>query len=159
MAKEELFQNWWSRFWVKNFGAFPVRRQGAGREALNNAEKWLKQGVSLIIFPEGKRSGTIQMQSALTGAALIASRLGVPVLPVSITGTEELRKSDWWRHRPKITVNIGQPFYVPSADGGLTKDERYQLANSIMEHIAGLLPAEYRGVYAGGENAGHQPKG
>lgn len=159
MAKEELFQTWWSRFWVQNFGAFPVHRRGVDREALRQAEHWLKQGVSLIMFPEGKRSADARMQPALPGAALLASRLDVPILPVSITGTEKLQnlKKSWW-HRRRITVNIGAPFRLPPADGRLTRDELARLTRFIMEHVAGLLPPEYRGVYAG-EKASHQPSG
>jgi 1-acyl-sn-glycerol-3-phosphate acyltransferase len=153
MAKEELFRQRWSRFWVQNFGTFPVRRHGVDRDALRQAEYWLKRGVSLLTFPEGKRSSTIQMQPALPGAALIASRLGIPVLPVSITGTEKLRESSWWLHRPRITVNIGQPFNLPSVNGRLTRAELYQLTTYIMENVATLLPPEYRGIYAGGVNA------
>ncbi len=153
MAKEELFRQRWSRFWVKNYGTFPVQRRGLDREALRQAEHWLKQGVSLLMFPEGKRSSTIQMQPALHGSALIASRVGVPVLPVSIIGTEKLREPGWWLRRPRITVTIGQPFHPPPVDGKLTKAERYQLTNSIMEKVAGLLPPEYRGAYAKGANA------
>lgn len=154
MAKEQLFRRRWSRFWVQNFGTFPVRRRGVDREALRQAEYWLKQGVSLLMFPEGQRSSTIQMQPAFPGSALIASRLGIPILPVSIIGTEKLREPMWWLRRPRITVNIGQPFYLPPVDGKLTRTELYQLTNSVMEHVAGLLPPEYRGVYAKGENAG-----
>jgi 1-acyl-sn-glycerol-3-phosphate acyltransferase len=153
MAKEELFLQRWSRFWVKNYGTFPVQRHGLDRAALRQAEYWLKEGVSLLMFPEGKRSSTIQMQPALHGSALIALRLGVPVLPVSITGTEKLREPGWWLRRPRITVTIGQPFYVPKVDGKLTKAGLYQLTSYIMENVASLLPPEYRGVYAGGANA------
>jgi 1-acyl-sn-glycerol-3-phosphate acyltransferase len=153
MAKEELFRHWFQKFFVQNFGSFLVRRRGVDREALRQAEHWLKQGVSLIMFPEGKRSSTIQMQPAFPGSALIASRLGVPILPVSIVGTEKLRESGWWLRRPRITINIGQPFYLPPADSKLTRIELARLTDSIMEHIAELLPPEYRGVYAKGENA------
>jgi 1-acyl-sn-glycerol-3-phosphate acyltransferase len=154
MAKEELFRHWWPRFWVGNFGAFPVRRGGVDREALRLAEHWLKQGVSLIMFPEGTRSQTTRMQPALPGAALIASRLGIPVLPVGITGTDKLRNLKWCvQHRPRITVTIGKPFNPPPADGKLTREQRNQLMNNIMRKIAALLPPEYRGVYAGEENA------
>ena len=152
MAKEELFHHWFSRYFVKNFGAFPVRRRGVDRAALRQAEQWLKQGTSLIMFPEGKRSDTIQMQPALPGLALLASRLGFPILPIGITGTEKLRETGWWLRRPRITVNIGQPFY-PSNNAKLTRDGINQLADSVMEHIAALLPPEYHGVYAEGENA------
>jgi 1-acyl-sn-glycerol-3-phosphate acyltransferase len=154
MAKEELWQNGWSRFWVKNFGAFPVKRGGVDREALRQAELWLKQGVSVIMFPEGTRSSNGQMQPALPGAALIASRMGVPVLPVSITGTDKLRDLiKCLRQRPRITVTIGKPFSLPPNDGKLAREQRNRLINDIMRKIASLLPPEYHGVYAGGENA------
>ncbi|OGO21434.1 MAG: hypothetical protein A2144_03220 [Chloroflexi bacterium RBG_16_50_9] len=159
MAKEELFHHCFSRYIVKNFGSFPVRRRGVDREALRQAEYWLKRGVSLIIFPEGKRSSTIEMQPAFPGSAHLASRFGFPVLPVSITGTEKLREPFWWLRRPRITVNIGQPFYLPSANGKQTKEELYQLADSIMEHIAALLPLEYRGSYAREGKINYQPSG
>ncbi len=154
MAKEELWRNGWTRFWVENFGAFPVRRGGVDREVLHTAERWLKQGVSVIMFPEGTRSSNARMQPALPGAALIASRMGVPVLPVGITGTDKLRKLGWCLlHRPRITVTIGRPFNPPTTDGKLTREQRNRLINDIMRKIAALLPPEYHGVYAGGENA------
>ena len=154
MAKEELFRHWWSRFWVRNFGAFPVNRGALDRKALKQAEFWLTRGVSLIMFPEGKRSHTGRMETAFPGSALIASRLNVPILPVSITGTEKLRNLKWcWWHHPTITVNIGQPFRLPPSDGRLTRVKLTQLTSYIMEHIAGLLPPEYQGVYARGEYA------
>jgi len=155
MAKEELWRNGWSRYWVENFGAFPVRRGGVDREAIRQAERWLKQGVSLIMFPEGTRSNNAQLQQAFPGAALIALRLGLPILPVSITGTDKLNHlvRCLWR-QARITVTIGQPFYPPSHDGKLTRDQRNQLTNEIMRKIAGLLPPEYRGVYAGGVYTG-----
>jgi 1-acyl-sn-glycerol-3-phosphate acyltransferase len=160
MAKEDLWQNgWWSQFWVENFGAFPVSRGGVDREAVRRAENWLKKDVSLIMFPEGERSKNARLQVALPGAALIAMRTGVPVLPVSISGTEKLKnmrlKPLMWCvfHRPKITVNIGQPFCPPPADGKLPKEQRKALMNDIMGKIAALLPPEYRGVYGGGGNA------
>jgi 1-acyl-sn-glycerol-3-phosphate acyltransferase len=153
MAKEELFRHRWSRFWVRNFGAFPVRRRGADRDAIRLAEGWLGRGVSVIMFPEGKRSRTIRMQTALPGSALLASRLGVPVLPVSITGTERLRERGWWWRRPRITVTIGKPFYPAIPDGKLTRDGLARITGAIMEQVAGLLPPEYRGCYAGDGHA------
>jgi 1-acyl-sn-glycerol-3-phosphate acyltransferase len=154
MAKEELWRHSWSRYFVENFGAFPVRRGGVDREAIRQAENWLKQGVSLIMFPEGTRSSNARLQQAFPGAALIALRLGVPILPVSIAGTEKLNhllRCLW--HRAKITVTIGLPFKPPSPDGKLTRDRRSELTDEIMQRIASILPSEYRGVYAGGENA------
>ena len=147
MAKEELFRPWFSSYFIRNF-AFPVRRGGLDRKALKQAEQWLAQGMALIMFPEGKRSKNARLQPAFPGSALIASRIGAPILPVGITGTENIKGAGWLLHRPKITVNIGHPFQPPSASDKLTKEERAQLTNSIMERIAELLPPEYQGDYA-----------
>jgi 1-acyl-sn-glycerol-3-phosphate acyltransferase len=85
----------------------------------------------------------------MPGAVLIALHMGVPVLPVSITGTEKLRNLRWCcLHHPEITVTIGQPFSLPPSDGRLTREQRQQAMNGIMQKIAALLPPEYRGVYA-----------
>jgi len=154
MAKEELWHNGWSRFWVENFGAFPVSRGGMTREAIRRAEDWLKKGVSLIMFPEGGRSKSARMQPALPGAALIAIRTGVPILPVSIRGTEKFRKLKWsFFHHPKVTVTIGKPFNPSFTEGRPPKEQRQLLMKEMMGKIAALLPPEYRGVYGGGENA------
>ena len=154
MAKAELWDNAWSRFWVKNYGAFPVRRGGVDREVIRHAENWIKKGVSVVMFPEGTRSPDGKMQTALPGSVLIATRLGVPILPVGITGSDKLRNLKWaFRHHPTITVNIGKPFNLPHIEGKLTREQRSKLISIIMEHIAELLPEEYHGVYARGENA------
>jgi len=155
MAKEELFRHWFSRFCLKNLGSFPVNRRQLGRTALREGEKWLTRGMALTMFPEGKRSPNARLQPAFSGSALIASRIGASILPVGIAGTEQIKGFTWWLHRPEITVNIGQPFHPPPADGKLSKEELVQLTRSIMEHIAELLPPEYRGEYATGDIRGH----
>lgn len=152
MAKEELFRGGWSRFWVKNFGAFPVRRGGADREALRQAGEWLNRGISLLMFPEGQRSREARLRPGFPGSAFVAKRLDVPILPVSITGTEKLRERNWWLHRPRITVTIGQPFRLPRTEGRLNREKLAELTGLIMEHIAWILPAEYRGDYGRDED-------
>jgi 1-acyl-sn-glycerol-3-phosphate acyltransferase len=148
MAKDELFQQGWSRFWVKNFGAFPVRRSGIDKEAIRQAEDWLEKGVSVIMFPEGSRSPNARMQPALPGAALIASRMGVSILPVGIVGTDKFRNLAWsFLHHPKIKVTIGKPFNLPVNNGKTTREQRNEIMTDIMKRVAALLPKEYRGVY------------
>jgi 1-acyl-sn-glycerol-3-phosphate acyltransferase len=148
MAKEDLWHNRWSRFWVSNFGAFPVRRGGIDTEAIRYAERALKEGFSVIMFPEGGRSRDAQMMPAMPGAAMIASRMKVPLLPVGIAGSERFRRlgPTFLRH-PTVTVNIGKPFELPPHEGRLPREERKIMADLIMTRIAELVPPEYRGVY------------
>ena len=149
MAKEELFRSRFSSYFIRSFGAFPVHRGQLDRGALRQAEQLLARGWALVMFPEGRRSNNAQLQSAFSGSALIALRSGVPILPVGITGTENVKGVAWLFRRPQVTVNIGYPFSLPAVNGKLTRVELAQFTNSIMERIAELLPPEYRENYAG----------
>ena len=147
MAKEELFRSRFSSYFVSSFGAFPVHRGQIDREALRQAERVLAEGLALVMFPEATRSKNAQLQPAFPGSALIALRSGVPILPVAITGTERIKGLSWILRRHRITVSFGQPFYLPPVNGKASKAELTELTNVIMEHIAELLPVEYRGIY------------
>jgi 1-acyl-sn-glycerol-3-phosphate acyltransferase len=99
------------------------------------------------MFPEGMRSTSGHMIPALPGSALIAVDNDVPVLPVGITGTEKMWQLSWIFKRPCILVTIGKPFTL-SHNGRVTKEQLAGLTDTIMSHIAELLPSEYHGVYA-----------
>jgi len=152
MAKKELFYSRVSGYLIRGLGAFSVHRGQLDRKALRQVHQILADGQALVIFPEGTRSKNAQLQPAFPGAALIASRSRIPILPVGITGTERIKGVVWMLHRPRITVNVGRPFYLPSVDSQLTRVELAELTNSIMEHIAELLPPQYRGNYTGQGN-------
>jgi 1-acyl-sn-glycerol-3-phosphate acyltransferase len=88
MAKEELFRSKLSGWFVGCFGAFPVHRGRLDREALRLAGNALARGKALVMFPEGARATSEgHRPEGFLGAALIASRASVPVLPVGISGT------------------------------------------------------------------------
>jgi len=152
MAKKELFHFRLIGYFVRGFGAFSVHRGQLDKKALRQVYQLLADGQAVVMFPEGTRSKNAQLQHAFPGAALIALRSGVPILPVGINGTEKIKGVAWILHRPRITVNIGHPFYLPSVNSKLTKVELAEFTNSIMEHIAELLPPQYRGNYAGQGN-------
>lgn len=153
MAKEELFRHRLTGYFVDGFGAFPVYRGRFDRRAFDHITNWLGRDVALVMFPEGARSKKRELQPGYPGSALIACRFGSPILPVAITGTENIRGKLWWLRRPRIKITIGKPFHLAATNGKLTREERIGLTHSIMEHIAELLPEGYRGYYAEG-NAG-----
>ncbi len=144
MAKEELFESPLSRYFISGYGGFPVRRDGIDRTALRTAEQCLDSGMALVMFPEGRRSLSGGLQDGLSGAALMASRKQVPVLPVGIAGTEQIRGKTWWLRRPRIAIRIGAPFRLPATRDRL---EIQKQTVAMMEHIAALLPPGYRGRY------------
>ncbi len=151
MAKDELFRSRIVAYLMRNFGVFPVAKGRLDRKALGKAMQVLNDGQTLVMFPEGMRSKSRRLKVAFPGAALLASRSGAPVIPVGISGTEKMTGLAWLWRRPEITVNIGQPFTLPPANGKLTKSGLSGLTDIMMVRIAELLPREYRGHYAGKE--------
>ncbi len=147
MAKEQLFSPKIIGYFIYGSGAFPVHRGQLDRQALRDAQRVLSDNMALVMFPEATRSKNAQLQEAFPGSAMIALRNKVPILPVAITGTEKL--VDWksFFHRYSITIRFGEPFHLPLADGKVSREDLVDSTNSIMEHIAEILPAEYRGIY------------
>jgi 1-acyl-sn-glycerol-3-phosphate acyltransferase len=149
MAKEELFRSRLSAYFLGGFGSFPVHRGKLDRQALRSSQQVLADGQILVMFPEASRSRSARLKEALPGSALIACRSGVPILPVGIIGTEQLRGVGCLFRRPRVTINIGQPFSLPPVEGKLTREKLVEYTDLIMRRVAELLPPKYRGVYAG----------
>jgi 1-acyl-sn-glycerol-3-phosphate acyltransferase len=144
-----------TRIGMEAVETIPIRPNTPDVEALKRAVEMLKAGRSVLIFPEGTRSRTGSLLRAKKGAALIARRAKVPVVPVAVYGTERLmpiNDQDMSAERiqpAEITVRIGRPFRVEEltlhvAEG---EDERQVLADAMMTKVAELLPESYRGVY------------
>ncbi len=152
MAKEELFRHRPISLLVQAFGAFPVRRGVIDRKSLDKANQVLDSGLALFMFPEGTRSKDGRLQPAFPGSALIALDNNIPILPIGITGLENVRHGPlWWivrRHRLTVRINIGRPFYLPATNDKPTKERLRGMSDFIMEQIAELLPPEYQGYYA-----------
>ena len=128
MAKEELFRFKPVAKLISALGAFPVKRGKSDVGALKSAIGALKSGGSLAVFPEGRRSPKTHLGQGKGGAALIAVKAGVNILPVGINGRYGLFS--------KITVNIGKPidlsqYFDTKVDSDTIK--------SITDHM--LMPA------------------
>jgi 1-acyl-sn-glycerol-3-phosphate acyltransferase len=152
MAKEELFRFKPLGWWLRQTGTFPVRRGEVDRAALRHAEALLRAGHAVMVFPEGHRSATAQLQEARAGAVLLASRTGCPILPLAIAGTEHLSwKGQTGRsglrrlHRPLVRIRAGELIHVDATSKGRGRKEA---ADGVMRQIVSLLPPAYHGVYA-----------
>ena len=120
----------------------------AARQAIDVAVQRLTAGDALVLFAEGTRSRTAQMQRSLPAVArYVEAAPGAWVLPVGITGTEALFPVGEAAVRPTtVTLHIGAPMPahgLMTACGG----HRQAIVDLVGLRIAELLPASYRGVY------------
>jgi len=132
------------------FGAFPVRRGAADLAALHKATEVVESGAMLVMFPEGTRSKTGVLSKGHPGTAIVALRTGAPVLPVAVTGTEGVTWP-WIFLKPlsikHVKVTIGEPFHLEPEER-IDTDAAARGTETIMRHIAQLLPPEQRGIHA-----------
>jgi len=140
-------QNILARLW----GGIPVHRGDYDRAAVEGVLSALRSGFPLLIAPEGGRSHTPGMRRAQPGIAYVAEQTGLPVIPVAIVGTTDdfFHKATIGK-RPPLEMRIGKPIQLPPVEGKGTerRNSRQDNADLVMRTIAGLLPEEYRGVYA-----------
>jgi 1-acyl-sn-glycerol-3-phosphate acyltransferase len=114
MAKESLFQVPGLSQAIQLYGAYPVRRGASDRKALQLAMSYLESGWAAGIFLGGTRTPDARIDDPKQGAAWISAMLQVPILPVSLYGTERiLTRGASLPSRVPITVRIGQPIAPP----------------------------------------------
>lgn len=134
MAKAELFKNPILSWLFRKLGAFPVHRGQGDGKAINNAETLVEDGKILGIFIEGTRSKTGEFLRPKAGAAIIAEKTKVPVIPVCITPAGQ--KIKVFR---KVTVSWGDPISYESLGLGGGSGEAYRAASKqIMGEIKKL---------------------
>ena len=138
------------RFLANLVDAIFVDRYQADFTVLREVLKRLKAGGVLIISPEGTRSKTGELLPGQPGTAYLATKSGVPVLPVSIIGSEDhLVMPNLKRlRRSPVRITFGEPMtFEPVAREN--RQETFQgYTDEIMCQIAALLPESYRGVYS-----------
>lgn len=94
------------------YGAVPMERKKVSRRSADRAAALLRAGWSLLIFPEGGRSPDGWGQSHKGGAAYLATKLGIPVVPIHLDGTGRVLPKGSRIPRPeKVTINFGAPLH------------------------------------------------
>lgn len=114
MAKQELWKSKVLGRLVEALGAFPVDRDATDRTALRRAMACIEAGEPLVVFPEGTRRRGDRIEDLHDGAAYLASRLQVPIVPIGIAGTEEIMpKGAKLPRLRRVTIVVGESIDPP----------------------------------------------
>src|SRR5690606_9101801 len=132
---------------MKAVGAIYINRGEVDRRALREALHALETGSVFGLAPEGTRSRVRHLIEAKEGAAYLASRAQVPILPVGVVNTDVLWENARRLRRTRLEVHIGEPFTLPVSRRA-KGPELEAATHLIMVHIASLLPERYHGAYA-----------
>ena len=113
LARSSLFRSKWSNWLLSRLHAYPVKGSEQNIDTFRLICQLLKEGKKVVIFPEGKRSGTGQLQELKTGVAMLALRMNCPIIPTYISGTYEAwpRQQRWPRLNAKVSCTFGQPIF------------------------------------------------
>jgi 1-acyl-sn-glycerol-3-phosphate acyltransferase len=151
LGKKEMF-DWPIVGWIaRNGGVVPVDRGGADVEAFRLAQRVLDAGHVLVVFPEGTRSPTGELQIPKDGLAMLALRTNATIVPIGVSNTDRVWPKGRAVPRPggHATMRIGEPFKLgdllpPGMD---RKTAKSQATDLIMRRIAALVDPRHRGPY------------
>ncbi len=147
MAKKELFRYPFLGWYLRRSGQIPIvlGDAHASLRSLNRASDALRRGMPLVVFPEGGRSRSGELQEFLGGAFYVAIRAQVPIVPVAIVGSYELLPMNSFH---VIPGDVGLVFGEPIPTAGLRLRDSEQLSGRVRQEIAELYDAQVRSTAA-----------
>ena len=140
MARSTLFKPSLIEGFLLSMNAFPVHLGVPDRGAIRKALQILEDGKPLIIFPEGTRSVDGELGKAQVGASLIAYRTAVPVVPIFLSGPEDVLPRGAKTLKPaKVMLSFGKTIDIEhyrKCKGA--RDVYVKIGEEVMARIAGL---------------------
>ena len=140
LAKKGLFSVPFIGWHLRQAGHIPVPLEAkAFLKTLTEAGRLVRErGISLLIFPEGGRSESGELQEFKDGAAYLAIKAGVPVVPIGLTGMRHILPMHSVHLRPgHVVLRIGEPIATDS----LTLSDRGRLTQELRDRVAELSGA------------------
>jgi 1-acyl-sn-glycerol-3-phosphate acyltransferase len=143
MGKDSMWKYRSAGWLFSALGAFPVSRDRADREALQRCIAVLGAGEPLVIFPEGERKSGPLIQPLAPGAAYIAAKAGVPIIPLGIGGSEVvLPKGSRFVRPRKVHLVIGAPIEVRHTEGRhVPRNAVAELSDRLHDELQRLFDA------------------
>jgi len=130
MAKKELIEKPVVGRFLSALGGYAVDRGNVDLQVIKDTLRFLKAGDKVILFPEGTRVQRQGEVPAKSGAAVLAMKAGVPVVPVYCGGKKKLFR--------RVTLVFGQPYYLQTESRRPTSEEYQQLAEEILRKAYAL---------------------
>lgn len=141
MGKDSLWKVAPIGWILSTLGAFPVTRGTADREALKRCIAVLENGEPLVLFPEGTRQFGPRVMPLFDGAAYVAVKAGVPIIPLGIGGSEKVMpKGKKMIYPRKCVVVVGEPIVVE-------KDESGRVPRSGVKEMTEILSVELQRLF------------
>jgi 1-acyl-sn-glycerol-3-phosphate acyltransferase len=147
LVATEYRNNLFFRLFLQAADVIWLDRSKADFTAFRKAVDLVKQGKVIGIAPEGTRSRVGQLLEGKPGVLLLTTRAGVPIVPVSIIGSEDMMQRIRSFRKPKITIRFGKAFNLPPIPREGRDEALQQSTTEVMCQIAALMPVKYRGFY------------
>ena len=137
-AKAELFRIPFMGWAMTRTGYIPIERDSPKKayRSLLRAAEVVRNGTSVIIFPEGTRSPDGKLQPFKKGVFLIALKSQAPILPVAIRGTRDImRKNDWRTYPGLVEIRIFAPIETTGFSTDREAELSEQVRNTLLQHL------------------------
>ena len=143
VAKKEMEKIFFLRRWMTNLHCLFLDRENLkeGLKTILTGIEYIKNGISIWIFPEGTRNPGLGLMDFKEGSMKIAEKSGCPIIPVAMTGTAEIFEKHIPRvKRSHVTVTFGKPIDVKALD----KQQKKFLGAYTRQRILDMLPDEMK---------------
>jgi len=142
VGASEFFQNAFMRWLSRLLNVVPIDPDTQLMKAMKAGAVGLQHGKVLNIYPEGARAFDGELFEFKKGAAILATELDLPILPVALDGLHKVWARASWRIRPaKVKIRFGEPFYARDIVTPEMSDEaKYEAVTAhLKETIAAMI--------------------
>lgn len=138
IAKKEMEKLPVVPWWMKEMGCVFINRDDVREslKAINEGAENMKNGHSMVIFPEGTRSKSSEVGEFKKGSLKMATKANVPIVPVAISGSSKiLEENNGKISKGEIKLTVGKPIHLEN----LSREEERNLAEIVRNEIVKML--------------------
>ena len=140
LMAEDLDDLGWKELWIPwLYGVLLVHRKALKPSTIRAVQNQIEKKEPICIFPEGTSVGA-RLKPPKEGAAYFSARNNIPIIPVALSGTDQISKKIKRLQRPEVSVEFGKPI----CPKGTEKEEIEALTKKTMQALKEMLPKKYR---------------